>query len=262
MATTIELDPGTSYERIAPHYDSFTDHPGHMDWFARLEALARSHGLTGHNALDVGCGTGKSTLALIELGYDVIGCEPCEQMLALAKQRLGDRVTLVRAPAQELPYLGRFDYISCVGDICNYILDPTALRTAFAAMAANLAEDGILLFDINTPVTYLDHFAATVYSESPAGKLVWSGFDATRFAPNGIVEGTLELFEPEGDLWRHRAVRHAQRHYDVDTIDALLAEAELRVEALYGQTDAGPPEQPVEPERHTKAVYLAKHSRR
>lgn len=253
-----ELDERASFELFAAHYDAFTDHPGHHDWFRRLEALARRHGLSGKRALDVGCGTGKSTLALIELGYEVIGCEPCEPMLAAAVDKLGDRATLVHASAEALPDLGEFDYIACVNDVCNYILDAERLGAAFRAMAANLADDGILLFDANTPAIYFEFFAPARVSESPAGKLVWHGAKLDEFSANEIVETTIDFFEPEGDLWRHRAVRHAQRHYDHDTIEALLADAGLRIEALYGQTDAGPPEQPVDPDRHIKAIYLAR----
>jgi len=251
-------DDRTSYKLLAAHYDAFTDHPAHPEWFGRLEALARRHGLRGKRALDVGCGSGRSTLALVERGYDVVGCDPCAEMLALAERRLPDRVPLTHAPAQELPQLGHFDYISCVGDICNYMLEPAALGAAFRGMAANLADDGILLFDANTPLTYRTFFGTIHYSSSAAGKMICHGFDPDKFTPNGIVEETIEIFEPDGELWRLRATRHAQRHHDHDTIRELLDDADLRIDGLYGQTDAGPPEQPVDTGRHTKAIYLVK----
>jgi SAM-dependent methyltransferase len=255
-----ELDERARFDLFAPHYDAFTEHPGGTAWFGRLEALARRHGLSGKRALDVGCGTGKSTLTLIELGYEVVGCEPCEPMLSVAKRKLGDRAALVHAAAETLPQLGPFDYIACVNDVCNYILDPHQLAAAYRAMAANLADSGVLLFDANTPLIYRDLFAPTRFSESPAGKLVWQGANLDGFAGNEVVETTIDLFEPEGDLWRHRAIRHAQRHYDPETIRELLAAAGLRVEALYGQTDGGPPEQPVDPDRHIKTIYIARRA--
>lgn len=251
-------DERADFHPLAAHYDAFTNHPRQLEWFRRLESLARRHGLTGKRALDVGCGTGKSTLPLVELGYDVVAADPCDQMLALAADRLGDSTTLFRSAAETLPQLGQFDYISCVNDVCNYILDPERLAAAFKAMAANLADDGILLFDINTPVTYRDFFATTHYSDSPAGKLIWHGFSADEFAPGQIIEAKVEIFEPEGDLWHHRAIRHAQRHHEPEMVEKLLTDAGLWIDALYGQTDAGPPEQPVEPNRHTKALYVTK----
>jgi SAM-dependent methyltransferase len=256
LDATRDLDERASFDLFAAHYDAFTDHPGHSDWFRRLEALARRHGLSGRRALDIGCGTGKSTLALIELGYEVVGCEPCKPMLDTAARKLGGRATLVHASAEGLPYLGQFDYIACVNDVCNYILDPERLGAAFRAMAANLADDGVLLFDANTPVIYFESFAPARVSESPAGKLVWHGANLDHFTGDGIVETTIDFFEPEGDLWRHRSVRHAQRHYDDETVARLLQDAGLRVLAVYGQTDGGPPEQPVEHDRHVKSLYL------
>jgi hypothetical protein len=57
-------------------------------------------------------------------------------------------------------------------------------------------------------------------------------------------------------LFRAPAYRHVQRHHDPQVLERLLAAAGLRVKAVYGQTDAGPPEAVLEPDRHTKALYV------
>ena len=55
--------------------------------------------------LDVACGTGAVALELVrQKGCSVVGVDQSPEMLAEARQRVGDRVRLVEASAQELPF--------------------------------------------------------------------------------------------------------------------------------------------------------------
>ena len=71
MATQIEDPAVAAYELLAPFYDLYTHDYGHDDWLANIEAIALEHGLSGRRLLDVGCGTGKSFVPMLALGYDV-----------------------------------------------------------------------------------------------------------------------------------------------------------------------------------------------
>lgn len=52
--------------------------------------------------LDVACGTGLSTVALLEISNEVYGTDISSEMLAVASRR--DGITYVEAPAEELPF--------------------------------------------------------------------------------------------------------------------------------------------------------------
>ena len=55
--------------------------------------------------LDVACGTGAVALELVrQKGCSVVGVDQSPEMLAEARQRVGERVCLVEASAQELPF--------------------------------------------------------------------------------------------------------------------------------------------------------------
>jgi len=57
------------------------------------------------NVLDVACGTGAVALELVrQKGCSVVGVDQSPEMLAEARQRVGERVRLVEASAQELPF--------------------------------------------------------------------------------------------------------------------------------------------------------------
>jgi demethylmenaquinone methyltransferase/2-methoxy-6-polyprenyl-1,4-benzoquinol methylase len=58
----------------------------------------------GQRVLDVATGTGLVASALAHRGATVVGLDQSEEMLAVARGRLGDRVTFVRGEAERLPF--------------------------------------------------------------------------------------------------------------------------------------------------------------
>src|SRR3990172_2993157 len=54
--------------------------------FRDLPRIINEH-VRGANALDFGCGTGRSTRFLRELGFNVVGVDIASEMLARAKER-------------------------------------------------------------------------------------------------------------------------------------------------------------------------------
>src|SRR5436190_23597678 len=58
----------------------------------------------GQRILDVATGTGLVARLLVDRGASVVALDQSEQMLARARERLGDRVELIRAEAERLPF--------------------------------------------------------------------------------------------------------------------------------------------------------------
>ena len=87
------------YDGIADWYDSeFQPAPLESEAW---EVLTRLLGEASGSLLDVGCGTGSYTAALVERGWDVTGVDISEDMLRLARER---GVRTVRADAAALPF--------------------------------------------------------------------------------------------------------------------------------------------------------------
>src|SRR6516162_9100844 len=58
----------------------------------------------GGHVLDVATGTGLVAAELLRRGFRVTGVDQSTEMLELARRRFGDRVELVTAPADDLPF--------------------------------------------------------------------------------------------------------------------------------------------------------------
>lgn len=144
------------------------------------------------SVLDAGCGTGRITVRLHELGYDVVGVDVDQPMLEVARAeapgldwRLGDLATLD---------LGRtFDVVLLAGNIVP-LLEPGTLPAVAQRLAAHTRPGGRVVcgFGIDAahlpagcPVTPLADFdaAMTAAGLEPADR--WSGWDRAPFVESG-----------------------------------------------------------------------------
>lgn len=108
-----------SFQRVAEGYANHRPyyHPLIMDKVRRQLDLKDKY----NDALDVGCGTGLSTVALKELAHNVTGIDGSEEMIVVANEYGGEQITYRHAPAEELPFdEDSFDLITVCGAI-NWI---------------------------------------------------------------------------------------------------------------------------------------------
>ena len=86
----------------------------------------------GGHVLDVATGTGLVAEALLERGFRVTGLDQSPAMLAVARERFGDRVTLVEGSAERLPFgAGTFDHLTFTY-LLRYVDDPGATLAELA----------------------------------------------------------------------------------------------------------------------------------
>jgi SAM-dependent methyltransferase len=246
------------YEALAPYYDAFTAGYDHEAWIAALEALAMEHGLAGRRALDVACGTGKSFLPLLERGYSVTACDISPAMVELARGKVGD-VDVHVADMRALPDLGTFDFITCLDDSVNYLLEEGELVAALRSMGRRLAERGLLVFDCNSATTYRTAFRQQFVRESGDQFFSWRG-DGSEI--EGLASATIDVFARAGEGWERSTSLHIQRHYSRRSVESALRQAGLELAAVRGQSPGARLDLEVDEERHTKIVYLARHARR
>jgi SAM-dependent methyltransferase len=259
--TAIATTPTASaYDVLAPAYDLLTAGYAYAPWLRAIDRLAREHGLQGRRALDVACGTGKSLEALLELGYDAVGCDGSAGMAAVARRKLGARAEIGVADMCELPVYGCFDLVTCLDDALNHLPSAGHVERALRAMAANLAPDGLLAFDVNTLTAYRE--AGDRIVEDGERIVLWHGGPARLHEPGGRAEVAMDVMSRRSDgLWRRASASWGHWHYPLASIPGIASAAGLEIVAVRGQHTGGRLEPGADEERHAKAVFLARHPR-
>src|SRR5512145_1094480 len=86
----------------------------------------------GGHVLDVATGTGLVASELLRRGFRVTGLDQSPEMLAVARRRFADRVTLVESSAEALPFPdGSFDHLTFTY-LLRYVDDPGATLAELA----------------------------------------------------------------------------------------------------------------------------------
>jgi SAM-dependent methyltransferase len=256
------LSARAAYEAFAPFYDDFTSEHRDSVWCDALEGLAAGAGLRGRRLLDVGCGTGRSFLPMLDRGYEVCGCDVSPAMLAEAARKAGERARLLEHDMRALPQVGEFDLVWSLGDALNYLGTAVELRAAFEGMARNLAPGGLVAFDVNTLATFRAVYSALLVRPGSDRVLVLDGRGQVDLPPGGLAEVWIDRLAAGADgRWSRTRTVHRHRHHPEPVVREALAQAGLRCLAVRGSTPDGALAASLDEDRHVKAVYLARGSR-
>jgi SAM-dependent methyltransferase len=250
-----------AYQAIAPVYDDFTAHHDYELWLGNLLPELERLGLEGGRLLDVGCGTGKSFIPMLERGWEVTACDISPAMVELARAKVGDRVDLSVADMRDLPSFGEFDMVWCLDDAINYLLSGEELERALSGMRRNLAPEGLLMFDVNTLDTYRTFFAEEVVVEQGGRRLVWRGRSSADVGPGAISEASFSVLPAKGEEPLVPPQMHRQRHFPEAEVLEKLDRAGLECLEVFGHGEDAVLRQPLRDEGHSKAVYIARAAR-
>lgn len=242
-----------AYESIAPIYDELTRENDYEMWLGVLLAELEKHGLRKGRLLDVGCGTGRAFEPMLRRGWRIVGCDLSPAMLEKARRKFGDAVALELADARSLPRIGEFELVLALNDVANYLTGDGQLARALAAMRANLAPAGLLLFDVNTLGLYRENFADGESERMGAERWTWRGL-SEEASPGGTFDAELSGAGVATHL-------HRQRHHTAEQVERALDAAGLERLAVLGQREEEGEiilEHLPDEERDYKVVYIAR----
>ena len=171
-----EIDPAVvAYEAFSGVYDEFTSANDYEMWFNLLLPRLEEHGLRQGALLDVACGTGRAFPPMLARGSEITACDISPAMIDKAREKQPEGVELHVCDMRELPVYGSFELVWALNDPVNYLLGDDDLKRALAAMAANLADDGLMIFDCNTRRLFHDFFEQQDEGPTDDARWKWEG---------------------------------------------------------------------------------------
>ena len=142
--------------------------------FRDLPALITQH-CVGRSALDFGCGTGRSTRFLQDLGFNVVGVDIADRMLFRARKRdpEGDYRLIEDGDVTSLSR-GFFDLVLCAFTFDNIPTLPKRLRL-FKGLARLLTENGRIINLVSAPEIYINEWASFSTKDFPENQSAQGG---------------------------------------------------------------------------------------
>jgi SAM-dependent methyltransferase len=177
--------------------------------------------------VDLGCGNGVTTRALVEAGHEVLGVDTSAAMLALARHAAPE-ASFLQASALDVE-LPRCTAILAVGEVLNYTersLDPFFRRIAVA-----LKPSGLFVADFAAPGRVKRGGPVRTWSEGEDWAIL---VETVEDAPRALLERRMTTFRRVGDGWRRGAEIHRQRLHRPSALAARLRRAGFRVRIRRG----------------------------
>jgi len=249
-----------AYESYAPIYNAFNHQNDYEMWLGRvlLPELGK-HGLKGNRALDVACGTGRAFAPLLRRGWDIRGCDLSPSMLERAHAEGRGKVELDVVDMRELPTYGEFDLVLSLNDSVNYLLGDNDLLDALACMHANLADGGLVLFDVNSKSMYEGKEGTWTVGRSHIVE-----YDGRCWTWRALGEVAPSIFEVriEGD--DVGVIVHHERFRSQSEVRHALAASGLECRAVLGMDESDGEvllHEPPDEDHHYKVLYIASRGR-
>ena len=226
-----------AYEYLAGCYDRFTADVPYAAWADYLEKHFARSKLPIHTVLDLACGTGSLTCELAQRGYEMIGADLSEEMLAQAAEKARDISGIppifLHQAMEELDLYGTIDACVCCLDSVNYVTRPKKLARAFQRVHTFLMPGGLFLFDINTPDKLRGLNGQLFMDEDEDACCIWRA----EFSPRRHIctYGFDLFFRTENGLWDRMEEVHEEYAYEPDELEDMLRQAGFRQIKQYGE---------------------------
>ncbi len=216
-----------SYTALGRWFEYLNNDCGYEKWSQYLIERLKSLG-AGSRGVDIGCGNGYFTRALIKAGYSALGVDVSPQMLDGAQQlsfKEGVRAEFLLGDITKLKLNFKADFCVAVNDCLNYV-PPEKLKTAFARVHGCLKKGGAFIFDISSAHKLKNIIGNNLFAEDNEN-LTYLWFNSL----NGeSVTMDLTFFEKGGDGKYVRSdERHIQYIYEEDDVCAALEETGFAV---------------------------------
>jgi SAM-dependent methyltransferase len=221
-------------EVFGPAYGEAYDLLYHdKDYGAECDLIERIFRMYGDGSigsvLDLGCGTGNHAIPLAQRGYEVVGVDRSESMLAHAQKKIANhlnngRLVVQQGDIRDVDLQRRFDAALMMFAVLGYQLENSDVLSAIGNARRHLRPGGLLLFDV--------WYGPAVLRQGPSQriKVVPIPGGQTLRAASGELDARRHLCTIHFHLWRFESGRlvaeteesHAVRYFFPPELNLLL----------------------------------------
>lgn len=194
-------------------------------------------GADDRTVLDVGCGTGMLAVEYSRAGLQVVGVDPAQEMLRVARNRPGgDPVSWRQSNAADFDVPQRFDLAVMTSHVFQFFLDDDTSISSLRNIRRHLNDGGRLAFESRNPLDRAwerwtrDLTLRTVTHPQLGSVTIWIESQGLQ---NDVVRSTLHYEAPGMSATADNQMRFPSRDVIANQLDA----ADFMIENLYGNWD-------------------------
>lgn len=192
---------------------------------------------TYSNILDLCCGTGRHSIQLAKLGYQVTGLDISSNFLKTAKEKSiksGVQIAWINKDMRDIPFKNTFDLIFIMFGAWGFFEEDDENFVVFQAINHALKMNGHFILDFFNRDWILHHFQPTHWAERETGFYL----EKRHFDDNLGRLNTESIFiKQDGSIKKWET---SIRAFTLQEIKAMLKQAGFNVHSVYGNINKQP----------------------
>ncbi len=215
-----------AYHAFALVYDRMMEEIPYGEWCDFVTDQLRHYGIEDGLMLELGCGTGTLTEMFAEKGFDMIGVDNSEEMLAEAvekRDQSGSQILYLNQDMREFELYGTVCAVVSLCDTMNYLTGYDDLVTVCRLVNNYLDPSGIFMFDLKTDHYYKKIGCQSFSDANEEVSYIWdNGYDEE----SHINSYALTLFvQDEDNLYERFDEYHEQRAFSLEEVRRAIEES-------------------------------------
>lgn len=208
------------YGEFSYIYDKLSFDIEYEKYAENIKSLCEKYKIDKENMLELACGSGMLTKHFFDEFNQIDALDISTDMLqCFADKYDNDNVNLIYYDMVEYEKKDFYDLIVILLDSINYVTDPKKLEKLFINSYANLKDDSLFVFDINSEMKMRDIFGSECYVyEYEDIFYTWDNF-----LEDDLIDMHLNFFvENEDGSYKRIREYQQERIYSIDFIKKLL----------------------------------------
>ena len=229
------------YEGVAKYYDIEESEYQQEDMDFYIEYAQKCKG----NILELGCGTGRVSLKLASLGYDVTALDLSKEMIQIVERQKNEQncdLEIICGNMSEFHLNKRFSLILTPGRSFQSLSEQKDIISALSCIYQHLIQGGLFILDLFQPETFLKYQCKddkTIFSKTVGNEKITMKYACNHIDKKNKIVHTTYTYEIEkyNNFHQTQKAYMELRYYEYKEIVTLLESVGFKIKEKYGWYD-------------------------